>query len=88
MRRSRCAVSNPSANSYLLLRSLLHVLLILNFINHLITITAEIKATIKQAELNRGIAHQIHEHQTRRLQNLIKDSELDEKVLENLFNLK
>ena len=43
-----------------------------------------IKSTIKQAELNRGRAHQIHEHQTRRLQNLIKDTELDEKVLENL----
>ena len=43
-----------------------------------------IKATIKEAELNRIRAHQINENQTRRLQNLIKESEEDEKVLENL----
>ena len=43
-----------------------------------------IKANIEQAKLNRDRAHQIHEFQARRMQNLVKDAELDEKVLENL----
>ena len=41
-------------------------------------------ADIKQAHLNKARAHQIHESQTRRMKQLILDSELDEQVLQNL----
>lgn len=41
-------------------------------------------ADIKQAHLNKVRAHQIHERQTRRMKQLILDSELDEQVLQHL----
>ena len=43
-----------------------------------------ILSTIKQAKLNRDRGMQICDGQARRMQNLVKDAELDEKVLENL----
>ena len=39
---------------------------------------------IKQAHLNRDRAHQIHESQTRRLKQIVIDTELDETVLANM----
>ena len=44
----------------------------------------EIKNSIQQAKLNQFRAHQIHESQIRRVQNLIKDTETDEQVLRKL----
>ena len=44
----------------------------------------EIKDSIEQAKLNQFRAHQIHENQIRRVQNLIKDTEADEQVLRKL----
>ena len=44
----------------------------------------EIKDSIQQAKLNQFRAHQIHENQIRRVQNLIKDTEADEQVLKKL----
>ena len=44
----------------------------------------EIKDSIQQAKLNQYRAHQIHENQVRRVQNLIKDTEADEQVLRKL----
>lgn len=44
----------------------------------------KIKQTIKNAKLNQFRAKQIHENQARRMQNIIKDSEIDEVVLSNL----
>ena len=44
----------------------------------------EIKDSIEQAKLNQFRAHQIHENQIRRVQNLIKDTEADEQVLKKL----
>lgn len=43
-----------------------------------------ILSDIKQAHLNKARAHQIRESQTRRMKQIILDSELDEHVLENL----
>ena len=44
----------------------------------------EIKDSIQQAKLNQFRAHQIHENQIRRVQNLMKDTEADEEVLKKL----
>ena len=44
----------------------------------------EIKDSIEQAKLNQFRAHQIHQNQIRRVQNLIKDTEMDEEVLKKL----
>ena len=44
----------------------------------------EIKDSIEQAKLNQFRAHQIHENQIRRVQNLMKDTEADEQVLKKL----
>ena len=44
----------------------------------------EIKSAIENAKLNEFRAHQIHQNQLLRLQNLIKDTQNDETVLDNL----
>ena len=44
----------------------------------------EIKNSIEQAKLNQFRAHQIHENQIRRVQKLMKDTEVDEQVLQKL----
>ena len=44
----------------------------------------KIKDSIEQAKLNQFRAHQIHQNQIKRVQNLIKDTEADEIVLRNL----
>ena len=44
----------------------------------------EIKSAIENAKLNEFRAHQIHQNQLLRLQNLIKDTQADETVLDNL----
>ena len=44
----------------------------------------EIKNSIEQAKLNQFRAHQIHENQVRRVQKLMKDTEVDEQVLQKL----
>ncbi len=44
----------------------------------------EIKNSIEQAKLNQFRAHQIHENQIRRVQKLMKDTEVDEQVLNKL----
>ena len=44
----------------------------------------KIKDSIEQAKLNQFRAHQIHQDQIKRVQNLIKDTEADEIVLRNL----
>ena len=44
----------------------------------------EIKHAIENAKLNEFRAHQIHQNQLLRLQNLIKDTQADETVLDNL----
>ena len=43
-----------------------------------------IKDSIEQAKLNQFRAHQIHQNQVKRVQNLIKDTEADELVLRKL----
>ena len=45
-----------------------------------------IKNSIEQAKLNQFRAHQIHQNQVKRVQNLIKDTEADEVVLRQLEN--
>ena len=44
----------------------------------------KIRDSIEQAKLNQFRAHQIHQNQVKRVQNLIKDTEADEVVLKNL----
>ena len=44
----------------------------------------KIRDSIEQAKLNQFRAHQIHQNQVKRVQNLIKDTEADEIVLKNL----
>ena len=44
----------------------------------------KIKDSIAQAKLNQFRAHQIHQNQIKRVQNLIKDTEADELVLRQL----
>jgi hypothetical protein len=44
----------------------------------------ELKNKIKLASINQERSKQIYERQTRRLQNLVKDAEVDEKLFENL----
>jgi hypothetical protein len=46
----------------------------------------ELKSRIKMAKLNEERSMQIYEKQNRKLQNLVKDAETDEKLLENLEN--
>lgn len=44
----------------------------------------EIRKRIKMAEINKDRYHQIHEKQTRQLQDIVKDAEIDEKLLSGI----